>query len=98
MRLIDDVDLTFQRSWRITHAIKDLTHIINAGVAGGIHLLHIEIGTIGNAATGSAGAARLTAIRIATIDRHRHESRNCGFADTANATEQIGMCQISAEQ
>jgi len=40
---VDDVDLVASARWRISHAIADLAHVVDAGVGRRVHFQHVHV-------------------------------------------------------
>ena len=98
---VDDVNLVACRHGRITHRLNNLTDVINAGVACGIHFDDIDMAAFGNGHTRLAratGINRWSALPIHTnaVQRLGNQSRRRGFTDTANASHQKRMRQTIA--
>jgi hypothetical protein len=45
---VDDVDLVARRDRRIAHRLDDLAHVVDAGMAGGVHLDHVDVPALGD--------------------------------------------------
>jgi hypothetical protein len=59
MDFVDDVDLVARRHGGIAHRLDNLAHIIDAGMAGGVHLDHVDMPPLGNRAARFAHPARI---------------------------------------
>ena len=98
---VDDVNFVACRNGRIAHSLNNLTDIINAGVARGIHFDNIDMATFGNRHTRLAGAARINRwatlpVRTNAVQRLGNQSRRRGFPDTADTSHQKRMRQTVA--
>ena len=55
---VDDVDLVARRDRGVAHRLDDLAHVVDAGVAGGVHLDDVDMAAFGDGAARLADAAR----------------------------------------
>ena len=98
VHFVDDVDLVARRRRRIAHALDDLADVVDAGVRGRVHLLHIDMAGFGD---GDARARRrrrdgwsapcALAVRADAVEGARDDARGRGLADAAHAGEHEGM-------
>jgi hypothetical protein len=54
VNFVDDVDLVARRDGGIAHRLDDLAHVVDAGVAGRVHLDHVDVAAFGDGAAGLA--------------------------------------------
>ena len=43
MHFVDDIDLVARTGRRVADAVVDLTHVIDAGMGGGVHFQHVHV-------------------------------------------------------
>ena len=56
---VDDVNLVARRDCRITHRLDDFAHIVDPGVARGVHFDHVDVPPLGNCHAWFAHPARI---------------------------------------
>ncbi len=98
VNFVDDVDLVARRNGGIAHRLDDLAHIVDAGVAGGVHLDHVDMAAFGDRDAGLAHAAGIDRraalpVRSDAVERLGDQPRGGGLADPAHAGHQEGMGQ-----
>ena len=98
MNLVNDVDLEARADSGVAHSLYNLTNIVNAGVAGRVHLDHVDMATFGNGGTRFTLAARIyrgatLPVRSDAIQGLGDKPRGGGFANPAHARHQKGMRQ-----
>ena len=95
---VDDVDLVARRNRRIAHRLDDLAHIVDAGVAGGVHLDHVDVAALGDRPARLTDPARVDRrpplpVRPDTVQRLGDQPRGAGLADPAHPGHQERMRQ-----
>ena len=98
MNFVDDIDLVARRNRRITNCLDDFANIVNARMAGRVHLDHVDMPALGNRHTGLTHSARVDRrpalpVRADTIERLGDQPRGRGFAHPAHPGHQEGMRQ-----
>jgi len=98
VNFVDDVDLVARRHRRIAHRFDDLADIVDAGVAGGVHLDHVDVPALGDRYAGlahTAGIDRRPARSIGAdaVQRLGNQPRGRGLADPPHAGEEKRMGQ-----
>src|SRR5690606_2543323 len=94
--LVHDVDLVTRADGSVAHRFDDLAHVIHAGVAGSVHLDHVDMTALGDSdarltlATRVDGGATLP-IRPDTVERLGDQARGGRLAHPAHAGHQEGM-------
>jgi hypothetical protein len=101
VNFVDDVDLVARRNGSIAHRLDDLAHVVDAGVAGRVHLDHVDMAPFGNRTARLALAARVdrrAALPIGAdaVERLGDQARGAGLAHPAHAGHQKGMGQTVA--
>ncbi len=95
---VDDVDLVARADRGVAHRLDDLAHVVDAGVAGGVHLDHVDVAAFGDGDARLAHAARIDrrpALPVGpdAVERLGDQPRGRGLADPAHAGHQEGMRQ-----
>jgi hypothetical protein len=85
VNFVDDVDLVARRNGSIAHRLDDLAHVVDAGVAGRVHLDHVDMAPFGNRTARLALAARVdrrAALPIGAdaVERLGDQARGAGLA------------------
>ena len=98
VHFVDDVDLVARADRGIAHRLDDLAHVVDAGVAGGVHLDHVDMAALGDRTARLAHAARVDRraalpVRPDAVERLGDQPRGAGLADPAHAGHQEGMRQ-----
>ena len=98
VNFVDDVDLVARRNRGVAHRFDDFAHVIDAGMAGGVHFDDVDVAAFGDGAAGlayAAGADRGTAVSIGpdTVQSLGDEARGGGLPHPANAGHQEGVSQ-----
>ena len=98
VNFVDNIDLVACRDRGIAHRLDDLAHVVDASVAGGVHLDHVDMAAFRDGDTRLAHAARIDRraalpIRPNTIQRFGDQARGRGLAHPAHAGHQEGMGQ-----
>ena len=95
MDFVDDEDLVGRRNRPVFHRIDDLADVVDGGVGGGVHFLHIDMPALDD---GAAMLAFLVEIerrmRAGLVDIVEGAGENAGgrrLADAAHAGEDEGM-------
>ena len=97
VHFVDDVDLVACRHRGITHALDDLADIVDAGAAGRVHLLHIDIARFGNRCAGLAlptgmdGGLGALAVGAYAVERPGDDARGGGLSHPAHTGQHEGM-------
>ena len=97
VHFVNDIDLVAGAGRSIAHAFDDLADIVNAGAAGGVHLLHIHVAGFGDGDAGIALAAGMDgglgslAVRPDAVEGAGDDARRGGLAHAAHAREHEGM-------
>ena len=95
---VDDVDLVARRDRRIAHRLDDLAHVIHAGMAGRIHLDHVDMAPLSDGTAWLAHPAGIdgrTAASVSpnAVQRLGDQPRGAGLAHAAHPGHQEGMRQ-----
>ena len=95
---VDDVDLVARADRGIAHRLDDLADVVDAGVAGGIHLDDVDMAPLGDGDAGFADAAGIDggaagSVGADAVERLGDQPRSRGLADPAHAGHQKGMRQ-----
>ena len=97
MHFVKNEDLVARGSGTVGHAFNDrIADVLDAGLAGGVHLHHIDMAAFGNGAAGlalAAGLGRRASLAIGTgaVQALGDDPGGGGFAGAANAGEDEGM-------
>ena len=95
---VDDVDLVARGDRRIAHRLDDLAHVVDTGVAGRVHLDHVDVAALGDRharLAHPAGVDRRPAlpVRADAVECLGDQPRSAGLAHPAYAGHQEGMGQ-----
>ena len=98
VNFVDDVDLVARGDRGVAHGLDDLAHVVDAGMAGGIHLDHVDMAPLGDGAARFANAARVDRrsalpVRADAVQRLGDQPRGGGLAHPAHAGHQKGVGQ-----
>jgi hypothetical protein len=98
---VDDVDLVARRDGRIAHRLDDLAHVVDAGVAGGVHLDDVDVAPLGYGHTRFTPTSRdrwwaALPVRADAVQRLGDEPRGRRLADAAHPGEQKGVSEAVA--
>ncbi len=97
VHFVDDVDLVARAGRRITDAVVDLTHVIDAGMGRGIHFQHIHVPAFHDRLTLQPGYRHMDGralhrpVRQFVVQRPGENSRRRGFTDPAHAGQNPGL-------
>ncbi len=97
MDFVDDVDLVARARRRVAHAVIDLTHIVDAGVGGGVHFQHVHVTAFHDCLTMHAEFRHMDRrplhrpIRQLIVQRARQNPGGGGFADAADPGQDPGL-------
>ena len=97
---VDDVDLVARRHRPVAHAVDDLADVVHAGMAGGVHLHHVDVAVGGDALAVLADAAGRDrrpagAVRAGAVERAGDDPGGRRLADAAHAGQHEGMRQTA---
>ena len=98
MHFVDDEDAVLPGRGGVAHALADLAHVVDAGVAGGVDLLHVEGGAGGDLEARRALSARLLGRALVAVQRARQDARDRGLGDAARPGEQERVRHASEPQ
>ena len=88
---VDDIDLVARLVGGIVDLLPQVADIVDAAVAGGINLDHIQGPALGDGLAHGAGIARLALAVGEAVDRLGQDARGAGLAGAARAAEEIGV-------
>ena len=103
VHLVDDINLVARRDGAITHAVDNLADVVHTGVAGGIHLHHIDMPVLGDRAAIVANPARIDRGATGTVNTYTVETlgddpRRGRLADTTYPGQNEGVRQTPLVQ
>ena len=92
MHFVDDIDLVAGGDRSISNTLNQLSHIVDAGPAGGIHLNDVDMTVLANGDAAVADTAGIdcrpaVAVRSNTIQRTRDNTRRRRLSNTANTCQ-----------
>ena len=95
---VDDIDLVTRGDGSIAHRLDDLSHVVDAGVAGRVHLDHVDMAALGDGGARFAPAAGIDRrpalpVRPDAVQGLGDEPRGGGLADPAHAGHQECVSQ-----
>ena len=98
VHFVDDVNLVPRRHGGIAHRLDNLPHVVHTGMAGGVHLDHIDMPPLRDRAARFADTARADrraalTVRTDAVERLGDQSCSRRLADPAHAGHQKGMGQ-----
>ena len=93
---VDDVDLVARRDRGIAHRLDDLAHVVDPGVARGVHLDDVDMAPLGDRDARLAHPARVDRrpalpVGADAVERLGDQPRGRGLADPAHPGQQEGM-------
>ncbi len=96
VRLIDDEDFITRHRGTVFRRLNHLADIVDAGVAGRVHLDHVDMTAFDNRRAMFAGAAGFDgwpalSVRTDAVETFRDNPGGRGFPDTAHAGQNIGV-------
>lgn len=96
VHFVDDVDFVARLGRGVAHAIQNFAHVVDAGMAGGVHLDDVGVPVFGDglaefAIVGRACRRARFAVVAFVIERLGDNAGGCRFADAAHAGEHKGM-------
>ena len=91
VHFVDDINFIARLHGRITHAIDNLAHVINASVGCGIHLDHVNMARFQNGFTTRCHFRHIHGRAVWIVERSCYQPRRSGFANAAHACEHIAL-------
>ena len=88
---VHQVDLLLQVAWGEADLLAQFAHVIDAAVAGCVHLDQVEGGAVGDGDAGGAFVAGVPGGEVHAIHRTGENPRRGGLASAARPAEEVGM-------
>ena len=89
VHLVEEVDLPFEVAGGEGDLVAQLAHVVDAAVAGGVHLDEVEGGAAVDGLAGAAGVAGLTVGKVTAVDGLGEDAGGGGLAGAAGAGEEV---------
>jgi hypothetical protein len=95
MDFVNDIYLIASKARGVICLFPQATDFVNATIACGIYLYHIQGPAFGDGTAHFTGIARFAASLFRTIDRFGQDASHAGLACTSRAAEKISMSYLT---
>ena len=93
VHFVDDVDGVAALGGRVLRAVAEVTDFVDAAVRCGVDLVDVDGRAVLDGAAALACAARLGAVGVLAVQRHREDLRRARLARAARPREEVRMAE-----